>query len=433
MQLAMYLRDCRGGSGNRNGFRKIINWISLNHSQWITSNLNLIPEVGRWDDLEALIGTPCEEAAIKFWATAILSKDGLANKWCPRENKNKVIYHKLRKAAFMSPPEFRKHLAKNTNVVETDMCNGSWSNIKYNHVPSVAMARLSNAFERNDRIRFTSWAASLADKKSGNSVNASVLFPHDCIRTLRAELSKKNGYFTWSRKPSKDNEEYDESLLANAQFEALPDYINNKKNRIIPICDFSGSMQRPISVNNSIELIDISMGLGLYCSDRLGKDNPFYRKFIPFSDDARLISWENDSFSVAVQKYNDGFCGGTNINAALDQILNSAIMFNVSNDQMPTCLLIISDMQWDGGGVSEEQTAVEVGLSKWEEKGYSRPKIVYWNLNRYDSSPSTVEHKDVALVSGYSPACLSAILEGEDFSPIGVMNRAISKYKVIHP
>ena len=88
--------------------------------------------------------------------------------------------------------------------------------------------------------------------------------------------------------------------------------------RLICLCDFSGSMATPVS--GSIEAIDVSMALGLYCSDRLGKKNPFYRKFIPFSDNARLVDWAEDTFSVAVQKHNDGWCGSTNVTAALDSI-----------------------------------------------------------------------------------------------------------------
>jgi len=35
MQLAMWVRDCRGGAGNRSGFRDIIKWIAEKDSKWI--------------------------------------------------------------------------------------------------------------------------------------------------------------------------------------------------------------------------------------------------------------------------------------------------------------------------------------------------------------------------------------------------------------
>lgn len=434
MQLAMWMRDCRGGSGNRSGFREVINWIANNHSEWMIANIHLVPQVGRWDDLAVFIDTPCEESALSLWASYITGGHALACKWTPREKSNKVAFHKLRKYLKMSPSEFRKLVSKYTNVVESQMCEKDWVGINYNHVPSVAMARSLNAFAKNDTTRFDAWKESLSDPESNSKINASVLFPHDCIRTLRAELGNKshNGHYHWSYDRVSKHELYEDSLVANAQFEALPDYMGENEMRIMPICDFSGSMSDPISKGNSIAMVDVCMGLGLYCSDRVGKENPFYRKFIPFSDNSRLVDWKEDTFSVAVQKHNDGWIGSTNINAALDQILKSATLFNATNEQMPNCLLIISDMQWDVG-VDGNETAVESGLRIWESNGYTRPKIVYWNLNRYDNQPCRMDHKDVALVSGYSPSVLKAICKGEDFSPRAIMERTIAKYEVVRP
>lgn len=429
MQLAMWLRDCRGGSGNRNAFRQIINWISIYDPKWIESNIRLIPEYGRWDDLIALMDTHCEKLAISFWSEKISEGDRLACKWVPRENKsskNKKVYHKLRKKLKFSPSDFRKHLSANTEVVENLICSNEWDQIDYNHVPSVAMARLNNSFSQNDSERFKSWKDSLSDEDSKNKVNASVLFPHDCIRTLKAEHSLElySGY---------SNDKYKESALANAQFKALPNYMEGNKLRIMSICDFSASMAFSVSKKSSIEMIDVCMGLGLYCSDRLGEDNPFYRMFIPFSNDARLVSWENETFSLASQKYIDGYMGSTNINSALDKILESAILLKASKEQMPNCILIISDMQWDCSIDGGYDAAVEASLKKWSSRGYSRPKIVYWNLNRYDNQPATIKHPNVALVSGYSPSILKAICQGEEFTPMGIMLKAISKYPVVKP
>ena len=420
------------GAGNRSGAREAIRWIANNHSEWINANIHFVPEVGRWDDLIALMDTPCEAIAVKYWIEAIKSGNGLAAKWAPREKSDKPVYHKLRRAAGLDPKSFRKLLSENTKVVENLMCSKGWDVINYNHVPSVAMARSVNTFTKHDTERFQVWKDSLKDPESDNKVNAEVLFPHDCIRTLKAELGSnlKQGFYTWSKERGKDNEVYEESEVANAQFAALPNYMEGNDMRLICLCDFSGSMATPVS--GSVEAIDVSMALGLYCSDRLGKENPFYRNFIPFSDDSRLVDWKEDSFSVAAQKYNDGFCGNTNITSALDQILDAAKLFKANNDQIPNCLLILSDMQFDPGS-NDSKTAVEACMDKWEKAGYSRPKIIYWNLGDSDTSPATSESKDVALVSGFSPALLTAILEGDDFSPVAVMNRAISKYEVIDP
>lgn len=434
MQLAMWLRDIRGGSGNRSGFRDIIKWLAEKDAKWIDSNVHMIPMVGRWDDLESLNDTACEKNAFEFWVRAIQDGHQLAAKWAPREDKNKAIFTKMRKIAKMSPKEFRKLLVKNTNVVETAMCQKEWQEIDFSKVPSVAMARYNNAFKKHDPARYDQWKSALEKgvDEEGNvvKVNAAALFPHDVLRTMYADLRISDDGYSSFMDGSRGQFQYKDSKLANAQFEALPNYMEGVKMRIMSICDFSGSMTTPVS--GQIRAIDVSLSLGLYCSDRLGAKNPFYRQFIPFSDNSRLVSWKNDTFSVAAQKCNDGFCGTTNIRAALDQILDAAKMFGALNDQMPNCLLILSDMQFNQG-TNGGETSVESGMKAWEMAGYKRPKIVYWNLASYDGSPATKAHKDVALVSGFSPSLLKAVLGGEDFTPMAILERAIEKYKVVDP
>jgi len=435
MKLAMWLRDPRGGSGNRSGFRDIIAWLAKEDSRWIEANMHLIPEVGRWDDLESLVNTSCEKSALEFWVRAIQDEHQLAAKWAPREDKNKEIFSKMRKIAKMNPKEWRKFLVKNTNVVETIMCQQEWQDIDFSKVPSIAAARYNNAFKKHDPARYEQWKNALEKgvDENGNEVkvNASVLFPHDCLRTLYADLSdSEGGYYDFTSFERGSDYNFKDSKLANAQFAALPDYMGKTDMRIMPICDFSGSMGTEVS--GIIRAIDVSMGLGLYCSDRLGKDNPFYRQFIPFSDTSRLVSWKDETFSVAAQAHNDGWCGSTNIRAALDQILQAAQMYKAKNNQLPNCLLILSDMQFDQG-TTDGMTSVEAGLAAWEKAGYTRPKIVYWNTSGYAGSPSTKNHKDVGLVSGFSPSLLKAILGGEDFTPMAIMERAIAKYVVIDP
>jgi len=410
-KLAFWLRDCRGGAGNRSGFRSVVKWLSENHSEWIEANLHLIPTTGRWDDLIACFDTPCEDAAVAYWARVIADTDNgacaLACKWAPREKKNKVVFAKLRKALGMSPKAYRKHLAEYTKVVETAMCSGDWHDIDYNTVPSVAMARNAQAFLKHDPARYDSWRESLTDENSDTKVNASALFPHDVLRTSSRDAK-----------------------LANAQFAALPNFMEGTEMRIMPICDFSGSMS--VHVSGEIRAIDISASLGLYCSDRVGENNPFYRKLIPFSTDSKLVSWKGQTFSEASRTIRNGYMGSTNVKAALDQILNSAKMFNATNDQIPNCLLIISDMQFDHGADGAEKTTVESCMEEWEAAGYDRPRIVYWNTAGNAGSPSR-SHENVALVSGFSPSVLGAVLGGTDFSPMAVLDRAIEKYEVVVP
>lgn len=74
MRLLFWVRDIRGGSGERKIFRVILNYLAKNHKDVVSKNLHLIPEYGRWDDLIALIGTLLEKEALDLISKNFKSK-----------------------------------------------------------------------------------------------------------------------------------------------------------------------------------------------------------------------------------------------------------------------------------------------------------------------------------------------------------------------
>lgn len=114
------------------------------------------------------------------------------------------------------------------------------------------------------------------------------------------------------------------------------------------LADTSGSMDQKIA--GDINAMDVCKGLTLYCSDRLGKENPFYRKFIQFCDEGKLTDWKKYDFTTALNgRIFNGAVGSTRIDKALNMLLSMGTMFNATAEQMPTVLLIISDMQFSQG------------------------------------------------------------------------------------
>ena len=398
------------GAGNRSASKEIYTWLANNNTEWINVNIDLIPKYGRWDDLTALYNTPCEEKALELWSQAIKSNEtrigGLAAKWADRQDK------KLREYMKLSPKAFRKLVVSKTKVVETLMCNNEWTTINYNTVPSVASARYKSAFLKHDPA-YEAWRNSLVKEDGEAKVNASVLFPHDIIRMVNADRKDANV-----------------GALADAMLKTMPNYMEGSNYRVMPICDFSGSMS--CKVSGEISAFDVSLSLGLYCSEKIGKDNPFYRKLIPFSDSSKIESWKNMTFVDAIRNIPNGYCGGTNIQSALDKILEAAILFNATNEQIPNVLLILSDMQFNEG-VEDRGTPVNESLGKWKNAGYNLPKVIYWNLAGYGNQPATCDDKEVALVSGFSPSVLKAVLGGADFSPLAIMKKAIERYEITVP
>jgi len=408
--LLLWLRDCRGGAGNRSGSRAIYNWLAKNNPEWIRENLHQLPTVGRWDDLRSLFGTSLEKDAAELWAMALNEDEVkvLAAKWADRSD------HPLREVLNLSVPQMRKLLAsiRQNHIVEHKMCQKLWEAIDYKTVPSVAMARYTKAFKKHDEERFQAFKNKV--KTGEEKVHAEVLFPHDCIRTAL------NG----------------DPEMAELQFDALPNYLEgeDEDERILVLSDTSGSMS-VASLGGSVTAYDVSTGLALYCSSRMREDSPFYKRFIGFCSESTFKDWRNMSFSEALRnrKVFDGAVGATRIDTALDLILRTAIKREIAQELMPTTLLIVSDMQFHAGGSSTDDTEIEACLRKWNEAGYESPKIVYWNTAGYAGQQATEGMRNVGMISGFSPSILKSVLGGTDFSPIAIMLRTLEKYEVVIP
>ena len=409
-RILLWLRDCRGGAGNRSGARECLHWLANYKPEWVIENIGWIPFIGRWDDMKALFRTPVEKYAVQMWATALKEGNVLAAKWADRNDKP------LRKEMGMKVGDFRRFLAKirSPHIVEHKMCQKEWRKINYEQIPSVAMARYTKAFGRNDEERFEAYKIALSNGKA--DIKADVLFPHDCVRTARRGDSK----------------------IADAQFEALPNFMENTNEQIIVISDTSGSMD--VRIAGEIRAVDISQGLALYCSSKIHKNSPFYKKFIGFCSESTFKNWEGMTFSQAVKNHEifDGAVGATRIDTALMLILKTAQAFRIEQELMPATLLIVSDMQFHSGrfgmhGCENNATEIERCLKEYDKAGYERPKIVYWNTDGYGGAQATAFHKDVAMISGFATGILKAVLSGDDFSPMAVMMRALEKYEIVRP
>jgi hypothetical protein len=404
LKIMFWLRDCRGGAGNRETFRRLVNYLAKKESKIVEWNLNLIPKYGRWDDLRSVFDTEIADVAAKIWADAIRNKDVLAAKWCDRKDAL------VRKQLNLKIGDFRRLLAgiRKGHIVEYKMCENKWNEINYSQIPSVAMARYTNAFNKNDEERFENYKESLKLGVSDVKINAKALFPHDCIRTVKMG----------------------DSEIANAQFDALPNYMEETNEIIMTICDTSGSMEA--SVSGMVEAIDISMGLSLYCSSKMPAESPLYKRFIGFCSEGSFKDWRGMSFSEAVKDHRifDGAVGSTRIDKALDTILKMAVGKKIPQEYMPSMLLIISDMQFTSGS-SNDTTEVEQSLKRWEEQGYRKPKVVYWDVMAYNNYQATGEMGNVAMITGFSPSILKSVLSCKDFSPRSIMEEALKKYQVI--
>lgn len=392
LRILMWVRDVRGGAGERQRFRdlmvmacdKILDQYGIAH---VLTFLNRIPEIGRYDDLHSFVGTRYEAFALQVYLQGICSGNGLACKWAPRKGK---IAEKLRKMWDVSPKFYRKHLVTHTQVVEQLMCAGKWDEINFSHIPSMASKIYAKALRRHQGERYQD---NLNRVIAGEAkMNASAIFPHDIYLASRNDPQQ-----------------------ANAQWKSLPNYLEGTDEKILVMADVSGSMMgMPMAV---------SVALGLYFSERL--EGEFKNCVLTFSSKPTLVKLSGGVLSERIRELERIDWGGsTNIERAFGTVLETAVRFKISKDQMPTKILIVSDMQFNEA--SQGGTVTEMIKDLYEGAGYEVPSIVFWNVDSesHGNAPVRFDQSGVALVSGASPSVVKSVLGGE-VDPVKVMLKTI--------
>lgn len=411
MKILFWARDVRGGAGERQIFRDIMQYLAKNKTEVLAKNLKYVSEYGRWDDLLTLEHTPLQDAAFGLIAEALKDGNGLCAKWMPRKGLSAV---NLRKYLDISPKEYRKTLVGLTTVVETLMCSGKWNEIEFGKLPSLASARYQKAFGKNAYEQYTAYIQGL--QKGTEKINASAVYPYDVVKSLK----------------------HGNKAVAVEQWKALPDYIAGSDERILPVVDVSGSMECPAGGNPNVTCMDVAISLGLYISERMSGN--FKDAFITFSANPKLQYLNGDLNDRFNQLKRADWGMNTNIEAVFNLILNQATKHNLPESEMPTKVLILSDMQFDsatasGWGRQSEwnPTAQELIERKFSEAGYKVPTIVYWNIqSRGGDVPVAFDKQGTALISGFSPAIMKSVLNGKNFTPYAIMDETILSERYIN-
>ena len=416
LRVAAWLRDVRGGAGERESFRSILRYLEKNDVEAAKALLTKVPELGRWDDIFVFNSDVMKSAAFTMLGDALRAKNGLAAKWTPRQGK---LAAEIRQFFGMSPKFYRKSLVEMTKVVETNMCAKEWDSINFSHVPSVAASRYKKAFNRNT----PTYAAYVASLVKGDNpevkVNAGAVFPYDVLK------GRIGGYMKF------DKTELD---LVQKQWEALPNFVGDAN--ILPLVDVSGSMTCAAGGHGSksgLTCMEVAVSLGLYLADK--NEGKFKDTFLTFSDKPELLHLKGNINQKIDQMVKSDWGMSTNLHKAFERILDVAVKGGVPQEEMPAMVLILSDMQFNAC-VRHDDSAMQMIARKYKEAGYTLPKVVFWNLNAaYGNAPVKFDTSGTALVSGFSPAVVKPLLAGdlETFTPESVMLKTImdDRYKVL--
>jgi len=400
LKILFYIRDVRGGQGERKTFRTILRWLGNEYPNIVTKNFSNIVLYGRYDDLFVLEGTKSWDAALTFWQSEWnkgFENNSLIFKWAPSPNTSSKETRRLARVLYksldLSEKEYRQtlsHMRNKIGVVEPLMCSKNWGAIEYSHVPSKASLIYKNVFRRHDQVRYESFLNKV--QKGEAKINASTLYPYEIVEKI---LYKK-----------------DSSDTLDVLWNALPDYLGENKHNGIVVADVSGSMRgRPLAV---------SISLAIYFAERT--KGQFKNSFLTFSNIPTLQKVEGNNIREKI--YNlarSAWDMSTNLQSVFNLILTTGIENNVPQSEMPDTIYIVSDMEFNSA-CERSSTNYKLIREKYELAGYKAPNLVFWNVNNCNTqSPITKDDEGTCLVSGCSPSILMTLLMGKMITPTGIM------------
>ena len=416
LKCLFYIRDIRGGQGERRFFRTCYHWLAMKYPEAARRNMQYIPEFGRWDDLYCLLGTALEEDMFnmlkkQFVLDLSCQTPSLLAKWLPSCNassKETIAKGNMTREAFgLTQKEYRKALSilrKRINVLERLMSANEWDKIEFDKIPSKAGIQYKNCFARRDIIKakYEKFA-----KDENTKVNAGTLYPYEVVE-------KACNIFTYRYGRSFDSTD---RAMVNKYWANLKDYFNGANLNALCMVDTSGSMHgTPINV---------AISLGLYCAERAG--GPFANHYISFASRPQLIKCEGVDFVDKVERiYRTNLVDNTNIEAAFDMLLDTAKRTHCSQEDMPKNILVISDMEFDSATSSgwswdapsrmtkdNAETLMEGIARKWAAAGYEMPHLIYWNVQARQNNIPMLGNGRISYVSGFSPSIFQTIVTGK--------------------
>lgn len=400
LRTLFYIRDIRGGQGEREIFRKCMEELAAFDIDTANKMLKFIPEYGRWDDL--LYNRANNPVAVEIVKKQLVEDEkseqpSLLAKWMPSENTSSISTRKAAKnwakALGLKASEYRKLLSKlrkKIRLLEQDMSANRWGAIQYDKLPSQAFRKHTGAFKKHDEERFSAFVTKVNEGKA--KINTSTVTTAEVLQNVRKG----------------DND------ASNAIWKSLDNFVLEDLNAIV-VADVSGSMEgRPM---------DISTSLALYFAER--NKGVFANKFMTFSEQPRLVEVIGDTLTQKLHNIETADWGmNTNIEATFDALLTAA---KASNDfeNMPKVIYIISDMEFDCCVTGADETAFENARRKWNEAGLELPTVVFWNVDaRSDNVPATKFDRNVTLISGSSQSAFRFAMEGK--TPEDLMNEVVN-------
>ena len=399
MKILFYARDVRGGLGERRVFRVLLNWLAYNERPALVRNLPYVAEFGRWDDLLTLLDTPARNAAVavlreQFERDMAALDAGesvsLLGKWLPSVNASNAdaaaMGRRLASAFGLNEAGYRKALSalrQSIRILENPLREMDYT-FDYARQPSRAMFKYRRAFLRNDEARYRAFIDRV--NRGEANLNTAALMPCEIVQAAyRADDADR--------------------VMLDMTWNALPDYTNGEN--ALVVADGSGSMYcgQPMAAS-------VAQSLAIYYAQR--NRGAFRNCFITFSDTPRLVELKGADIVETVRycrTFNE--VASTNLQRVFELILRAAVENRVPQQEMPSRLYIVSDMEFNWCTRDASMTNFDYAKELYRRNGYRLPQVVFWNvMSRTRQQPVSMNEQGVALVSGFTARIFSQVMTG---------------------
>lgn len=438
-KMMFQIGDVREGKGERRTFNTCLRYMALEHPEIAKALLPLVSEYTRWSHVAEMVtcGNPDVQRAARQLIAEQLKKDyaavqkieagkkaslTLCAKWAPALGAKKDGRHKIALRICdemgITHKEYRKMRAaiiKHLNVIETNLSQGTLEEVNFENMTSKQQMKYAAKMQEKAGDAYNEY---LDKVESGEAkMNSAVNTPADIVYRYVEHDS-----WDTSVRP------YDKTL--ELLWKNLKDTVGSPEGGVIVVRDDSGSMTVEADRGNSqMTCLDVATALALYCAERLPE--PFKDKFLSFSRTPKYL--DVSRFDTLHDKlryaYEHSEVANTDVEATLKVVLQTAIKQNLAQEQIPSVMLFLSDMEFDQGSYNNGMSVFDNARAEWASHGLQMPTVAFWNLNSQRAVVPTIDDRGVILLSGFTTDNLDLVMSGElaQFTPAKQLEFLLSK------
>lgn len=419
----------RGQGARDEAFKRLL-WFVQNRPEVFYANLWLLPIVGSWKDLWVLMSMSTDidqRRGFKVIAEGMQSESqrDLVKKYMPQIRANKKC---------------KTEWAQATNNLAKAFCNwAGWSAQEYRAFKSTGKAHEFQKFISQKRYDLLDWnkisGKALLNLATGKFLTNQHLEEGYLSWISQTPTAKFNGYpyelgmklkeigLSYPRYGRKESvKEKISKMTINAQFENLLKTAKEGTGAITGnvwcALDTSGSMEGRISQDSTVTAFDVCVSLGIYFSSL--NEGAFNKNVIMF-DDYSKVKQLTGTFSDMYQQITGASTawGSTNFQSVIDEIVRIRRRNpNISLEDYPTTLLVVSDMQFNPVGRNAEtnyEAVVKKLSTAFPSEWVKNFKLIWWQVNgrRTTDMPATLDDGGCYFISGFDGSIITMLLGGE--------------------